>query len=390
MGFGIVLPLLPFYADEFRVSPVAIGALYSVYSLMQLVFSPFWGALSDRIGRRPVMLVSTTGSFIAYVLFAFSGSFAVLFLSRLIAGVMGGNISTAQAYVADVTTEENRSRGMGLIGAAFGVGFVVGPALASLLVQPWITDLFGVTHSTHRFALPGIAAALLSLISLFLVVFKLPESLQLMNVEDRARIVRHSIFTPKFWRHLKEQGSPLLPPLFLAMLIISLGHSSLYSSFPLFCREALKLTPAQVGMQFVVMGLITVFIQGFLIKRVTGVWGERRTFFVGNVLMIAGMAMIPLATTSGWLLIFLSIMAAGASLNGPTLNSMISKQAPAAEVGTVMGTSQGISALGRVIGPTWGGFLFGYSMRLPFCVTAAVLTVTLIVSLRLKERASGE
>lgn len=385
MGFGIVLPLLPFYADRFHVSPVAIGILYSIYSLMQLVFSPFWGSLSDRVGRRPIMLVSTIGSFIAYLMFAFSDTFALLFISRLVAGMMGGNISTAQAYVADVTNEENRSRGMGMIGAAFGMGFVVGPALATVLIQPFITDALHLTGSTHHYVLPGLVAAGMSLMSVLLVIFKLPESLKPDLQKDKMRIVRHSVFSPKFWAHLKEKGRPLLPALFFAMLIITLGHSSLYSSFPLFCRATLKLTAGQVGIQFVVMGLITVFIQGGLMRVLSKKFTEKQLFFTGNIFMIAGMALIPFAASSGMLLVFLSLMAAGASLNGPTLNSMISKQAPASEVGTVMGTSQGVAALGRVIGPTWGGYLFGVSTKLPFFVTAVVLTATLLVSFKLQD-----
>ncbi|MDR9367221.1 MAG: MFS transporter, partial [Balneolaceae bacterium] len=124
LGFGIVLPLLPFYAQEFSASAVTIGLLYSVYSFMQLIFSPIWGSWSDRVGRRPIMLMSTFGAVIAYIIFGFAGSLSVLFLSRIVAGTMGGNISTAQAYIADITDSENRARGMGLIGAAFGIGFV--------------------------------------------------------------------------------------------------------------------------------------------------------------------------------------------------------------------------------------------------------------------------
>ena len=140
LGFGIVLPLLPFYAQEFSASAVTIGLLYSVYSFMQLIFSPIWGSLSDRIGRRPIMLLSTFGAVLAYVIFGLAESLGVLFFSRIIAGVMGGNISTAQAYIADVTDKENRAKGMGLIGAAFGIGFVVGPASATLLIHSSFHD----------------------------------------------------------------------------------------------------------------------------------------------------------------------------------------------------------------------------------------------------------
>src|SRR3989338_10329339 len=149
MGFGIVLPLLPFYASEFKASAVTIGLLYSVYSLAQLVFSPFWGSLSDRFGRRPIMLLSTLGSALSYILFALSGSLGALLLSRLLAGIMGGNISTAQAYVADVTTHEERAKGMGLIGAAFGIGFIMGPAISKLLIHSNVADFFHMSQNPY-------------------------------------------------------------------------------------------------------------------------------------------------------------------------------------------------------------------------------------------------
>ena len=184
LGFGIVLPLLPFYAQEFAASAVTIGLLYSVYSFMQLIFSPIWGSWSDRIGRRPIMLMSTFGAVIAYTIFGLAESLGVLFLSRIVAGTMGGNISTAQAYIADVTDNENRARGMGLIGAAFGIGFVVGPATATALIHPSFHQFIAGTGFTefaawmesNRFALPGFFAAFMSLLSFLLVLVKLPET----------------------------------------------------------------------------------------------------------------------------------------------------------------------------------------------------------------------
>ena len=175
LGFGIVLPLLPFYAQEFSASAVTIGLLYSVYSFMQLIFSPIWGSWSDRIGRRPIMLLSTFGAVLAYIIFGLAESVGVLFLSRIVAGMMGGNISTAQAYIADVTDSENRARGMGLIGAAFGIGFVIGPATATGLIHPafhefvadWGYVNFAEWMSNNRFALPGFFCCFSFILQLF-------------------------------------------------------------------------------------------------------------------------------------------------------------------------------------------------------------------------------
>src|SRR3989338_126218 len=210
MGFGIVLPLIPFYAAKFNASAVSIGLLYSIYSLAQLVFSPLWGRFSDRIGRRPIMLMSTLGASLAYLLFAFSNSLSVLFLSRLLAGVMGGNISTAQAYVADVTTHQERTKGMGLIGAAFGIGFVLGPAISTFLIHPATHDLLAnMGHSSlnqwvsaNKYSVPGLFASLLSLTSFLLVLWKLPETVYQPAPADSTS----NFFSKSFWKALTEEG----------------------------------------------------------------------------------------------------------------------------------------------------------------------------------------
>ena len=395
MGFGIVLPLLPFYASKFNASAISIGLLYSIYSLAQLIFSPIWGNLSDRVGRRPIMLMSTLGAVFAYLLFAFSNSLQVLFLSRLIAGIMGGNISTAQAYVADVTEHKDRAKGMGLIGAAFGIGFVIGPALATFLIHPVFHQTFdklglnslSAIIDQNKYALPGIVAAFFSLISFLLVLFKLPESLDKTIRSDSERVVRSSIFSGSFWVSLAQSGGGakknILPVLMLCLLLLSFGQSSLYSAFPLFCKKILDLSAEKVGMQFVYMGLVAVLIQGGLIRPLEKRFGEKNLFLLGSAVMAIGLALIPFASSEKILTAYLLLMTVGASLNGPTLTSLISKQSDPSRVGSTMGISQGFSALGRVIGPTWGGALFAVSFRLPFICTAALISLTIWVGIRL-------
>lgn len=399
LGFGIVLPLLPFYAQEFSASAVTIGLLYSVYSFMQLIFSPIWGSWSDRIGRRPIMLLSTFGAVIAYIIFGLAESLSVLFLSRIVAGTMGGNISTAQAYIADITDEKNRARGMGLIGAAFGIGFVIGPATATGLIHPgfhqFVANIGFVEFSNwmadNRFALPGFFAALLSFCSFLMVMFKLPETVD--TTKDRKDVYRRpSVFSPGFWQQLSEQKSHsargYLIPLIIGFFLLSFGESSLYSSFPLFAESELGLTAEQVGIQFFYIGIIAVIVQGFLIKPLTNVFAEEKIFMVGNILMVIGLGLIPLAGSSLTLALFLGVMALGKSLNTPTITSLISKEAGNDNVGAVMGASQGLSGLGRMIGPTWGGVLFAVSFGLPFVATAVIVSATLWIAFGLivKER----
>jgi len=404
LGFGIVLPLLPFYAQEFSASAVTIGLLYSVYSFMQLIFSPIWGSWSDRIGRRPIMLMSTFGAVIAYTIFGLAESLSVLFISRIVAGTMGGNISTAQAYIADVTDEENRARGMGLIGAAFGIGFVIGPATATALIHPAFHEFVGNIGlvqfadwmSNNRFALPGFFAAFLSFCSFLMVLLKLPETVD-TEKEREAVYRRPSVFTPRFWKLLSDQKGKstrgYLIPLIIGFFLLSFGESSLYSAFPLFAESELGLTAEQVGVQFFYIGIIAVIVQGFLIKPLTNVFAEEKLFLTGNLLMVIGLGLIPFAWNTLTLACFLCLMALGKSLNTPTITSLISKEAGSDNVGAVMGASQGLSGLGRMIGPTWGGALFAVYFGLPFVATALIVAATIWIAFGLivkeKKRMAG-
>jgi len=394
MGFGIVLPLLPFYAGEFQASAVVIGLLYSVYSLMQLIFSPIWGSLSDRIGRRPIMLLSTFGAVLAYIIFGLAESLTVLLFSRIVAGVMGGNISTAQAYITDVTTKEDRAKGMGLIGAAFGIGFVVGPATATLLIHDSFHSFIaglglpGLAEwmTANRYALPGFFAALLSFCSFLMVWFRLEETVD--TTRERATTVRRpGVFSPTFWRRLSQQRGEsargLLIPLVIGFFLLSFGESSLYSSFPLFAEGHLDLTATDVGVQFFYIGIIVVIVQGFLIRPLTRRFSEENLFMTGNILMVIGLGLIPAATSMTMLAFFLGLMAFGKSLNTPTITSLISQEADDENVGAVMGTAQGLSGMGRMFGPTWGGALFAIHFGLPFVATALVVSATIWVGWRL-------
>ena len=394
LGFGIILPLLPFYAQEFAASAVMIGLLYSVYSFMQLIFSPIWGSWSDRIGRRPIMLLSTFGAVIAYIVFGLAESLGVLFFSRVIAGMMGGNISTAQAYIADVTDSANRARGMGLIGAAFGIGFVIGPATATALIHPTFHEMvanagfteFAAWMGENRYALPGFFAAFLSFCSFLMVLFKLPETVDTSKPREKV-FRRPSVFTPKFWRLLKDQKGKsargYLIPLVIGFFLLSFGESSLYSAFPLFAESQLNMTAEQVGIQFFYIGIIAVIVQGFLIKSLTNTFSEEKLFMVGNILMVIGLGLIPFSTSMLTLAIFLGLMALGKSLNTPTITSLISKEASEDNVGAVMGASQGLSGLGRMIGPTWGGALFAVYFGLPFVATAIIVAATVWIAVGL-------
>lgn len=399
MGFGLVLPLLPFYAQEFQASPVTVGLLYSVYSLAQLIFSPIWGSYSDRVGRRPIMLLSTFGAVIGYILFGLADSLFLLFASRVLAGVMGGNISTAQAYIADITSEGDRAKGMGLIGAAFGIGFVVGPALATGLIHE---SFYGFIEGggfvqtatlleANKFMLPGFFAALMSFVSFLMVIFVLPETIDTTK-DAGSQQDRHSVFTPSFWRKLQQYSHAdargILLSLLIAFFVLTFGQSTLYSAFPLFSEQELGMSAQQVGLQFFWIGLIAVFIQGYLIRYLTHWFQEEHVFLVGCGLMAVGMGLIPLADSVWSLAGYLGILAVGHSLNTPTIMSLISQESGEETYGAVMGSAQGLSGLGRMVGPTWGGFLFGFTVGLPFYINAIIIASLFYVGIRIKQNLS--
>lgn len=399
LGFGIVLPLLPYTASRFDASALAIGLLYSVYSFAQLVFSPLWGGWSDRIGRRPIMLISTAGSVGSYVLFAFSSSLTLLFLSRLFAGIMGGNISAAQAYVADVTEPSERAKGMGLIGAAFGIGFALGPAISGSLLLPRVHEALArglpqaasvfVTENPYSF--PGLAAALLSFCSFLMVVFLLPESLPPGRgaSQDGLRVKKISVFSRDFWASVLARDARALGLLYLCLLFLMIGHSSLYSSFPLFCKQELGLDAHQVGMQFLLLGVVTVFVQGGLIRPLVRMFGEKNLLVTGNILTATALFLMPGADSALEASIYLCLLAVGASLNGPTLTSLISQEATPARTGLAMGNAQAVSALGRVIGPACGGLLFGLRPQAPFLWMGVLVGASVWIAALVKTRKSA-
>jgi len=328
------------------------------------------------------MLISTFGAVIAYLIFGFAHTLWLLFLSRLIAGIMGGNISTAQAYVTDVTTHEDRAKGMGLIGAAFGIGFVMGPAFATLLLHPKFLGLFHITVE-NKFALPGFFAAFLSFVSFLLVLFKLPETVHQRENGD-AIPARSSVFTKTFWQSIfNKKGGELFRLLIFSAFLFSFAQASLYSSFPIFCKYHLNLSEEQVGILFVYMGLIAIIIQGGLIKILTQKFKEEKLFLWGSFLMILGFILTPFASSRYFLIFSLGLMGIGASLNTPTLNSLISKEADPEKVGATMGTSQGMGSLGRVLGPTLGGAFYEIWYFLPFWATAGFLLFAVNVGLKI-------
>ncbi len=364
LGFGIVIPLLPFYAEHFGATPTVIGLLSSSYSLMQFLFIPFWGRLSDRLGRRPIILISVFGSFVSYLVFGFANSLFLLFLSRILGGFMGANISTAYAYIADSTSSEQRAKYMGLIGAAFGVGFMFGPFIGGIASK--------ISYGT-----PGLIAAGLSLINAVLAYFILPESLK-EKVKHAGKV---SLLNVPAIRDAFRK--PVVGTLVMASFFYTVAFSNLYVAFPLFTGEVFNYGAAANGYLFAYIGLIGVFIQGGAIGRLVKKFGERGLIISGIVLLLGGLTFLPSAHSLTVLIILVTMLAVGSALVTPPLTSLISKHAGTAEYGSVLGVSRSFSSLARVVGPFWGGFILGtVGISWPFYTGAIMLLFSLTLAWR--------
>ena len=359
IGFGMVVPLLPLYAQSHGANGTQVALLFASYSMMQFVFAPLWGRLSDRVGRRPVLLVSILGNALALVAYGFAPSYAWLLAARMGAGMCAANISVANAYVADVTTPENRAKGMGLVGAAFGIGFVVGPFLGGELSQ------FGL-------AVPAWVAAGLSLCNGLGAVGWLPESLP---PERRRKPGGVSV-----WRErLGVWGASPNTRAILALVFMQvLGFSMLELALVLFAKVRLGFDARHSGRIFAFVGVVMVVVQGGLISRLARRFGERALVLAGLFILSVAFAAIPFTPTNAWLVLCAIMIGVGVGqgLVTPSLSSLLSRATPATQQGAALGLSQSLSSLARVVGPQLAGVVYDWgSENWPFWLGAGVLSV---------------
>lgn len=365
LGFGLVLPLLPAFAREYGASPHIIGLLFASYSAMQFFFAPVWGRVSDRIGRRPVLMLSISGSVASYLIFAFAPSLAWLFVSRLLAGVMAANLSTAQAYVADVTAPEDRAKGMGMVGAAFGLGFVIGPMIA-IGVGRW--GQIGI----------GLTAAGLSFTDLLLASVLLKESLP---PERRGQAAAAP--GSRLSRMARALAHPTIGVPIIIFFLATFAFSTLETTLTLFLGDRVGLTrPEELGKYFGFLGVLVALIQGGLTGRLAKRAGEARLVFVGCVGTAVGLALLPEAHTRAMVLAALAVIGLGQGMNVPSINSLISRSAGAEEQGSILGVNQGFSSLARVVGPAAGGWLYQQQQGYPYFAGAALMGAASLLALR--------
>lgn len=359
VGFGIMIPVLPFYAEEFGASPTELGLLMAVYSLMQLIFAPMWGRISDRIGRKPVMLLGIVGLAISFFMMAISTSLWMLFVARIIGGFLSAaNMPTSFAYVADITAPEDRGKGMGVIGAAIGLGFVFGPAIGGV---------FSKTSLSQPFYIAGIS----SLITLVLVLVFLKES---STAESR---LQNAAKVSSLW----ESFSGSLSILFILQLLISLSLSGLEVTFAYFAAKKAGMDSTQMGYVFMIMGLAGAFVQGGLMGKLTKKYGEGLVIQTGIIISAIGFALILLVHDFTTAAIYLTIFGIGNGVIRPSISSLLTKRSTAGH-GSATGLLSSFDSFGRIVGPPLGGWLFSLSSGLPY-ITGAIISVLAFILYRI-------
>ncbi|GIV88517.1 MAG: tetracycline resistance MFS efflux pump [Chloroflexus sp.] len=382
LGIGIVLPLLPEYVKIVERSSwpwladnraLVVGALTASYALMQFLFAPILGALSDRFGRRPILLLSLFGVGLSYLVFAVAENLTflgvetvigLLFLARITAGITGASISTAQAYIADVTPPSERARGLGMIGAAFGLGFMLGPAIGGLL-------------SNISLQAPALFAAALSFANVMFGFFRLPESLP---PEKRMRSVSRNL--NPVTRLTAVARDPRVQPFIFGSVLFNLAFAGLQSNFPVYSDVRFGFSPQQNALIFAFIGLIAVLVQGFLIRKLVARFGEARLALAGLTLMALGFAATGLAPASWMLFPAIGIVALGSGMLTPSLTSLISQSVSATEQGAILGGVQSFNSLTMVLGPLLAGTLFDLiAPNAPYLFGAVLLTGALTVLL---------
>lgn len=369
LGFGIVIPIIPILGVQMGASALQTGLLLSVYSLMQFVFSPFWGRLSDKYGRRPILLICLLGEVFSYLLFAQARSIELLFIARMFSGFFGASISTASAYISDITPPNERSKGMALIGTAFGLGFLFGPALGGGLTL-WAEHLS--TDTFFRTSFSSYWVALLCLVT-FIFAWK-----NLKETHDPSKTPPQRL--NRFAQIIKYFKVPTVGPLIFVFFLSSLAMSTMEATLILYAKAKFDWGIKEVSFGFAYIGLVIVFTQGFLVRKLIPKLGEKQVLRTGLILMSMGLSGIAIAQSIPVLALTQTLLAIGTGFVNPAALGSISLLTNTNEQGASLGTTQGMASLGRIIGPAVGGALFGaLTIESPFILSGLMTMIALFV-----------
>ncbi|HEX3073704.1 MAG TPA: MFS transporter [Ignavibacteriales bacterium] len=376
LGFGILIPILPTFASKnLHVSDFGIGTLVAIFSLMQFLFNPVFGKLSDRFGRKRIIMITLCMTGTSYFIFSIAHSYWLLFFSRMLAGLGGSNLGVAQAYIADVTEKHERSKGMGMMGAAFGLGFVLGPLMGGFL-------------SHFGYAMVGIASGCFSFTAFFFAMFFLKEPPK-GRTKAKLTLSDLKLFDLKFAaRTFRNPGLGLMIGLFF---ITTFSYANINGTLAILGYKHYGFTDQQNGMLFGVLGIFTILIQGIFIRVMAGKIQERNLIIFGMLSMSVGLSLLPFGWNFASVAGIISILAIGNAVMQPTALSMVSKYASDTEQGAVLGLNQSMSSLGRVLGPLWGGFSYDFlGYQTPFLTGGIVMFCTAIFCIFFFERKKSE
>lgn len=353
LGFGIILPSLPYYARALGASGFGLGALFTSYSLAQLVGSTVLGRLSDRHGRRPILLLSLLGSSVAMAASGLANGLLPLAAARALAGLFGGSIATAQAYIADATARDDRAKYMGLLGASIGIGFVLGPALGAGIIA------LGGGFAGSAFAASGLAA-----LNLLFAWARLPESRPRAARAARRRLTSHAF--------LALLTRPSLSRILAATFFTTFAFVALEATLAYLAKDRFGITERRFGAMLVYVGLVVIGVQGGLIGRLTRAFGVRRVAIAGEILMAAALASLPFSGSAAWMLAALGLASAGQAMCSPTLSTLLSQGGTPDDHGTLLGAGQSLAAAARATSPLLAGMLYDLRPEAPYVVSGAL------------------
>lgn len=367
-GFGLILPLLPFWAQHLGANPTEVGLILTIYALAQFIFTPVLGTLSDRYGRKPIIVGSLLIEAFSFALSGMAGSLVVLLIARFIGGLGASNIGSAQAVVADVTPPEGRARGMGLIGAAIGLGFVVGPAIGGMLapIGP---------------AVPFWAAMAVAIVNALLVMIFLPETHKERSASKTGSSSKRGkgILPAGLGRLLRNSA---ITRLIVINLLFTIAFTAMETVYPLFSQHTFGWTAKENGYIFTYVGIIIVLVQGGLVGQLVKRFGERKLLITGLVMLAAGLALLPWSTSLAMMLIALGILSAGHGAVTPATSALLSLASPREAQGETLGLAQGVAGLGRVAGPLIAGSIYALiGPGAPFLIGSVLVVLAMLVAL---------
>lgn len=365
LGFGIIIPILPYFAKNLGVDSVRLGTLFASYNIMQFLFAPVWGALSDRIGRKPLIAFGLFGFSVTFILFGMAGSYTEMLVYRIIGGIVSAAaMPTVTAMVADLFPSKDRAKGMGMIGAGIGLSFVFGPAIGGILGK-------------YGFTLPFYASGIVALLTFFIVLFALPESLP---KEKRTGAIQR-----------EKRENPLhallgsLSLLYVILFIVSFAMAGLETTFALYINDLYGMTSEQLGYMFLVMGVVGAFVQGGMIGKMVKRWGESAVLLLGLVLYAVGFLAIPLFSSFWGFALVLSLFGAGGGMIRATGTAMVTQRTTQGQ-GVTTGTISSMDSLGRILGPLTGGAVYAWHFNAPY-ILGGVLMILLILLYQARKNA---